>query len=97
MTRGEQTKRKIIVACIILARQGMTAVTGSAVAELAGMSHPAVAYHFRSNLALRKAAAEAVIEARDPEGIARLILDKHPICDRLTREERRQYLERAAG
>jgi len=97
MQRGEQTRRKIITACIMLARQGMTAVTGSAVAELTNMSHPAVSYHFRSNTALRKAAAEAVIEARDPEAIARLILDKHPICDKLTREERRRYLEAAAG
>jgi AcrR family transcriptional regulator len=97
MQRGEQTRQKIITACVILARQGMTAVTGSAVAELAGMSHPAVSYHYRSNVALRRAAAEAVIAARDPEAVARLILDKHPICERLTRAERMAFLERAAG
>ena len=97
MKRGDETRQKIMDAAIVLARSGMASVTGRAVAQAAGIKHPALAYHFPTTAALRIATAKLVMERRDPEGVARLILDKHPIADRLTREERAGYLEAAAG
>lgn len=97
MKRGDDTRRAILKAGLALARTGLANVTGRSVSAAAGVSHPALCYHFPRTAKLRNAIVDYAFAKGDPDVIARLILDKHPICDTLSRAERAAFLERAAG
>lgn len=97
MKRGDDTREAILQAGLDMAREGgLSAVTARGVATAVDRAHTGIRYYFQGEGALRKAVAEAAIERGDVRVIARLILDRHPICDRFSREERARLLASAA-
>lgn len=97
MKRGEDTKEAILDAGLLLARSGgLSAVTARGVALAVGRAHTGVRYYFKGETALRDAVAQLAIDRGDRVVLARMILDRHPLCSRLTDDARRAIMLSAA-
>jgi len=94
---GMDTKGSILNAALIMARDGLSAVTLRGVAGRVGVDHRTVVHHFGAVDQLRQAVAAEGLARGDAQVVARLILDKHPaVCD-LPGVDRDRYLLAAAG
>jgi len=97
MKRGTDAREAILDAGLTLARSGgLCAVTARGVALAVGRAHTGVRYYFPGENALRDAVAQLAIDRGDPVVLARMILDRHPLCARLTDDARRSIMLSAA-
>lgn len=91
------TRGTIMTEALIMARDGLSAVTLRGVAGRVGVAHRTVVHYFGPVDQLRQAVAAEGLARGDAQVVARLILDKHPaVCD-LPGVERDRYLMAAAG
>lgn len=87
----------ILAAAMAVARRGgLDAIRTAAVASAAGCQHPLIFYHFDTLENLRDIVATEALRRNDKVIIARLILDKNPHVQHLSKAKRRQYLSALA-
>ncbi len=95
---GTDTKGALLNAALIMARDGLSAVTLRGLASRLEVDHRTVVYHFGTVAQLRQAVAAEGLARRDVMVVARMILDKHPAVSDLPGVERdRVMLAASAG
>jgi AcrR family transcriptional regulator len=92
MKRGDETKRRILDAGLLLARQGLSKVTQRGVGEACEMSHTNVRYYFDTVQSLHDAVVADAIERKDRHVMARLVMDDHPAMRSFSRKVRQDLL-----
>lgn len=79
MTRtGADTKSAIMNAALIIARDGLSAVTLRGVGARIGLDHAGIVHHYGNLDEFRQAIAAEAVARDDIAVVARLIMDKHP-------------------
>lgn len=93
MKRGDVTRERMLAAALVLAQSGLHRVTTRAIGAVIGCAHTNVRYYFGTAAELRQAVAEYAIANGDKRVIARLIMDEHSSVAKLSRADRKRYLD----
>lgn len=93
MSKGQRTRESIVLVGLQVWRENPDRVTMSHVGSMVGITHAAVAYHFKSSDKLRNAIAEHAVRTGDPVVVPMLLASRHPATASMTAQQKAPFLQ----
>lgn len=90
MSKGDETKQKILEVGLRLWKEDPTKVSTRNIAKELGMTGGAIGYHFPG--ILKEAIAAYAINIEDIQVIADLIVSNHPLIEEMPYQDKAKYM-----